>query len=201
MTRAAGRRAWMLVCALPTLALAGQQARETAPVPLGSASLSGSIVSADEATTPVRRAIVTLAGSGLGLDRSVVTDELGHFLFDRLPAGSFTVTASKAAYLSASYGAKRPGRPGTPIAVAAGAQITGITVALARAGVIAGTIRGGDGGPVSGLQVLALRAGSPPPQLGLPNLAPPNSTVTDDRGEYRIYGLVPGTYAVVALVT
>ena len=201
MNGTARRRVWMLACALPALALAGRQARDAAPVPIGSASLAGRIVSADEATTPVRRAIVTLAGAGLGIDRSVVTDEAGHFVFDRLPAGSFTVTASKAAYLSAAYGARRPGRPGTPIAVAAGQQMTGITVALARAGVIAGTIRGADGGPVSGLQVLALRSGSPPPPLGLPNLAPPNSTVTDDRGEYRIYGLAPGTYAVVALVT
>jgi hypothetical protein len=191
----------MLACALPALAGAGQQAGDVAPIPIGSASLSGRVMSADESTTPVRRAIVTLAGSGLGIDRSVVTDEAGHFSFDRLPAGSFTVTASKAAYLTAAYGATRPGRAGTPIAVAAGQPITGITVALARAGVIAGTIRGADGGPISGLQLLALRNGSPPPQLGLPGLAPPNATVTDDRGEYRIYGLTPGTYSVVALVT
>jgi hypothetical protein len=202
MTQLRGRRAAVIAAwCLPALVMASQQTRDAAPpVPVGTGSLSGIVVSADDPAVPIRRAIVTLAGVGLGGDRSVVSDDAGGFMFDDLPAGSFTVTASKAAYLSASFGAKRPARPGTPVAVPAGQGVTGIHIPLARGGVIAGAVHGTDGAPVPGLRVLAVRAGDPPLRL-LPGFALTDATLTDDRGAYRLYGLEPGTYTVVALVT
>jgi hypothetical protein len=46
-----------------------------------------------------------------------------------------------------------------------------------------------------------MRAGQPPPPLGLPSSVSLDAILTDDRGAYRLYGLEPGSYVIVALVT
>ena len=178
------------------------QSRDAGAKPaIGSASISGVVVDANDPSTPVRRAIVTAAGAALGEARSTTTDDAGAFVIDRLPAGSFTITASKAAYLAASFGARRPAHAGTPMTVAAGQHVTGVSLRMARGGVISGVIHDGDGNAVPGLQVLAIRAGDPPPLLGLPGLGQQLGATTDDRGAYRLYGLLPGAYSVVAVIT
>src|SRR5262245_46210560 len=99
------------------VALAAQQrdAPAAPPVPTGTGRISGVVRSADDARTPIRRAVVTVTGAVPA--RSVVSDDAGRFTFERLPAGSFTITARKAAYLAAPYGARRPGRTGVPVAL------------------------------------------------------------------------------------
>ncbi len=93
-----------------------------APVALGTGVISGSVV-LEGGATPVRRARVTLTGAELRGGRSVMTDDLGRFTFQALPAGRFTMTASKPGFVAGAYGAKRPGRPGTPIQLADGQKI------------------------------------------------------------------------------
>src|SRR5580765_4209030 len=136
--RVANAVACALVIGVASMVATAQQSRDaaSAKTPTGSAALTGTVASATDPAVPIRRAIVTLAGAGLGIDRSVVANDDGTFTFDRLPAGSFTVTASKASYLPASFGATRPARPGTPVVVAAGQHVTGIALRLSKGGVI-----------------------------------------------------------------
>ena len=173
------------------------QTRDTAkPVnQTGNARLTGRIVSETATPTPVRRAIVSLRGTGLPAGRSAITDDAGRFAFDGLPDGRFTVTATKAAWLPASYGARRPGRVGTPVAVNA-AQPVEVTIRMSRGAVIAGVIRDGRGLPAAGVQVGAINARSFGDAIS-PAIAR-DSQLTDDRGGYRLYGLPPGDYVVVA---
>lgn len=161
----------------------------------GAARLSGRIVSDAATPAPIRRAIVTLRGTGLPAGRSAITDDNGRFTFDSLPDGRFTVTATKTAWLSSSYGARRPGRAGTPVAVTA-AQPLEIEMRMSRGGVIAGVIRDGRGLPAAGVQVAALnmRAFGDPVSPAIAR----ETQVTDDRGNYRLYGLAPGDYVVIA---
>jgi hypothetical protein len=196
------RVAAFVAASLPTLVMAAAQTRDAAqPVPVGSASLSGVVTSTDDPQAPIRQAVVTLSGPALGGDRSVMTDDAGRFTFERLPAGAFTVTASKASFLAASFGAKRPAHPGTPVAVAAGQRVTGLSLRLAKGGVIAGVVRAADGVPLPDMQVMAMRVGDPPRRVGLPGLGAMDGTVTDDRGAYRLFGLAPGSYVVVGLMS
>src|SRR5579871_4633774 len=184
--------------ALALIALVGPSLRaQNAAAPAGTAQLSGRVVTADAGSTPVRRAIVTIKGSELPLGRSVVSDDVGRFVFERLPAGHFTVTASRAAFLSMAYGAKAPGRPGTAITIAAGERATEITVRLVRGAVIAGTVRGEDGEPVSGVGIAVILMGRAAAAASGPQLFSA-AYYTDDRGGYRIYGLEAGTYLVAA---
>jgi uncharacterized protein (DUF2141 family) len=70
-------------------------------------------------------------------------------------------------------------------------------VKLARAAVVAGVIRDQQGEPAPGVQVSAVRI----PGASVPaNLfSGAETAVTDDRGAYRIFGLVPGEYAIAAV--
>ena len=65
-------------------------------------------------------------------DGPSVTNDQGQFAFSALPAGRFTMTASKAGYVDIAYGAKRPGRPGTPIQLAEGQKLEKANITLPK---------------------------------------------------------------------
>ena len=164
----------------------------TATPTTGTASIAGTVVDDQERAVPVRRAVVTVAGPGLVPSRSAITDDDGRFAIERLPAGRFTISVSRASFITSLYGAKRPGKPGTPVVVDAGQRVTGLAVKLWRGAVIAGVVRTEDGQPAEGLPVRVIAAHQTPDPsiLTLGN----NGVKTNDAGEFRIFGLPPGTY-------
>jgi hypothetical protein len=195
----------LLIASLAVAASARQQTRDAlvrAPEPAGTSSLAGVVVVPDSpAGTPVRRATVQLTGSGLSRPRLAVTDDAGRFAFSGLPAGSFSLSATKAGYVPSFHGSRQPGRgPAVPIAVPEGRTVT-VTMPMLRGAVIAGTIVDQFGRPAPEVIVEAIayrlsRAGTRTPS---PTPRPVRAD-TDERGEFRIFGLTPGTYAIVAAV-
>src|SRR5213076_930938 len=102
----------------------GGQARDpqAQAAQVGTGSIAG-VVTLNGSASPVRHAQVTLnggAGGGRGVGRSTSTNDQGRFSFVGLPAGRFTLNVSKPGYVGISYGAKKPGRQGTPIQLAEG---------------------------------------------------------------------------------
>jgi len=189
--------AYACVCALvfiPIIIDAQQRDATTAPAPAGTAEISGVVLSADSAPQPMRRAVVTLSG-GVPTPRSVITDDAGRFTFGRLAAGTYQVVARKAAYIAAPFGARKPGRTGMPVVLADG-QRTNLTITMFRGASISGQLRDAAGAPVSGVDVRAMDART---LLTNPDAAPVDLATTDDRGMFKIYGLLPGDYYVVAL--
>ena len=169
--------------------------RDTARGPaLGTGRISGSVVLSGSGT-PVRRARVNLTGGELRGSRAAVTDDQGGFVFDALPAGRFTMTVSKAGFVSMTYGAKRPGRPGTPIQLAEGQRMEKVVIEIPRGGVLTGIVVDEHGEPAPGTTVRALRYQM---QTGEKTLVQAGQDQTDDRGVYRIFQLQPGEYLVSA---
>jgi len=162
---------------------------------VGTAGITGVVV-VDGSGSPVRRARVSLAGTELRGTRTVTTDDSGRFTFPALPAGRFTMTASKPGYVDNAYGAKRPGRPGTPIQLADGQRIEKTVINLPKGSVVTGTVVDEHGEPSAGTQVRALRYVL---RTGEKTLQQAGQDTTDDRGIYRIYQLQPGDYVVNAL--
>jgi hypothetical protein len=167
----------------------------TAQNTLGTATISGTVVIAG-AGTPVRRARVSVAAPELRGGRSTVTDEQGRFSFQALPAGRFTLTASKSGFVDIAYGATRAGRPGTPVQLADGQNLTALTIAMPRGSVITGIVVDEHGEPAPGTPVRALRYVM---QTGERRLQQGGQDQTDDRGMYRIFQLQPGEYIVNAI--
>jgi hypothetical protein len=154
--------------------------------------ITGVVITTDATPQPVRRAIVTLSGGSLALSLNAITDDAGRFEIADVPAGRFTISASRASYVTIAYGASAPGRAGVPIVVEAGQRVTGIRLLLARGAAITGTVRDADGEPMPGAEMgLARRSAADLVTL-------PLTTKTDDRGDYRFFGLAAGEYFVVA---
>ena len=179
------------VCLMP-VALTGSQT--------ATGVIAGVVLTDGQQPRPVRRAIVTLGGSDDGRGRSVLTDETGRFMFSELPAGRFTLSASKASYITNAYGARRPGRPGTALVLAAGQRLPDLTLTLPRGAVITGSIRDERGELVANVQINALRADQMRTTTGAMPISASAEFLTDDRGVYRIFGLPPGDYVVSATV-
>jgi uncharacterized protein (DUF2141 family) len=161
---------------------------------VGTGLIIGQVVTGDSGT-PVRRARVALSGAELRGQRSTMTDDEGRFVFTQLPAGRYSMTASKAGFVNIAYGAKAPGRAGTPIQLEDGQKLESRPISLPRGGVVTGVVLDEYGEPSPGTPVRALRTVI---RTGEKRLESAGTSTTDDRGMYRIYGLQPGQYVVTA---
>ena len=176
------------------------QVRENAPIPSGTAVLTGVVVTDDASGQPIRRALVTASiTSDSRHSPQATTDEHGRFTLTGLPAGTARLIVNKPGFVTTYYGAAQPGSTvGRPIALV-NAQKTEVTVRMPRGAVIAGTVTDPSGQPMAGvgvrlqrvaMSVTGQRVFAPVPNSGIP--------ATDDRGEYRIFGLPAGDYVVMA---
>src|SRR5688572_4982423 len=157
------------------------------------ASISGRITTADTGA-PLRRAEVR-AISDRGLIRMATTDEQGRFVVRDLPAGTFSLHASKTGFVPLYFGQRRPFERRATIALTEG-QKASADVGLPRAGAITGRIVDITGEPVMGARVQALRRRMVDGVRGLQSVGVGDTT--DDTGAFRLYGLPPGDYYVTA---
>jgi hypothetical protein len=141
-------------------------------------------------------------GQGFARPHSATTDAQGMFEFKDLPAGAYRLSASpgqySAQYLGISYGAKRPNAPGSndpgqPIQLSDGQAFTA-SMALPRGSVIIGHVADENGDPLARVPVYTMFF----PVGSLRGLRSGPTVQTDDLGSFRLYGLAPGDYLVVA---
>jgi hypothetical protein len=130
--------------------------------------------------------------------RTTTSDAQGRFRFDDVPAGSYIAEVARPGLPTLQYGQRVSGQPGTPIDVREGATVSGIDFVVSGGTAIAGMISDEYGEPMQGVTIRALqirRAGDRLAALAAAGVQP---RTTDDRGVYRIFGLLPGRYLVVA---
>src|SRR5262249_46182201 len=169
------------------------QPQEAVPTPTG--RISGRVVAADNGR-PVKRAPVFVTAAELPSGRGMMTDDSGIFDLTELPAGRYTLTVSKSGFVSLSYGQRRPLQAGTPLQLADGQQLKGIEFQLPRGSVIGGRVLDEDGEAMPGVMVRVMRYQY---LQGDRRLMPAGAGQTDDKGQYRVWGLMPGDYYVNAI--
>jgi len=194
----------LLAAAMAALASAGvwaqavmpQQARDGQAQALAPATalIMGTVVTGGTGQ-PADGVRLTLSGNELRGSRSALTDDSGNFAFLALPPGTYTLRATKTGYVSATYGQRQPGRPGTPIVLAVGQQLKGISLEVPKGGVISGTIYDEKSRPAVSIAVRVLQWNW---QSGERVLTSAGTGTSDDRGMYRVFGLGPGEYLVNA---
>lgn len=163
---------------------------------VGTGQIAGIVVAGGESSLPIARAIVTLVDRGGARDRQALTDEKGHFSFGRLTAGRFSLTAAKAAYITTTYGAMRPGGVGTDVRLENQQTLDGLRITLFKGGVISGRIADTGGRGLPGVEVDLARVRWTEGGRRLTLLGHPVTTNAD--GYYRVSGLLSGSYLVRA---
>lgn len=158
----------------------------------GTAQIRG-IVRSTSDDRPLGRARVSVVSDALPEPRVAITGADGRYTITDLPAGSYIVSAVRSGYAPQTYGQGRV-VTGTPVPLTDRQQAT-IDLALTPGAVVVGRILDEDGTPFAGAEVDALISRF---QAGANMLFSVASAVTDDRGEFRLFGLAPGSYYVSA---
>jgi protocatechuate 3,4-dioxygenase beta subunit len=162
----------------------------------GTAVIRGRVLAGDT-NRPLRRATITISAPELAdQGRNTSTGIDGAYEFTGLPAGRYTIRVRRNGYLDLRYGQTRPLELGTPLQLRDGEVAGRIDFVLPRASVIAGRITDETGDPVEGVPVYAMRTMY---WQGRRQLVIANTVArTDDAGGYRLVGLTPGRYVVMA---
>ena len=137
-------------------------------------------------SAPVRRA-------------AAVANAEGRFVFRDVPAGTYTLAATRNGYSPGATGRRRPGGPTRTFTIADGARVTDTVVSMWRLSTISGSVRDDRGEPVIGVYVSAMRlmtfGGRTLLNFG------GGGEATDDRGHFRIHNIESGSYVLMLRAT
>jgi hypothetical protein len=162
---------------------------------VGTGRVRGRVLAADTGR-PLRRAVVRLSSPSSRDARIATTDEYGRYEFADLPPATYTVSATRTGYLQMQYGQKVPNGTRDLVAIRPGETRQGVDITLLPAAVITGRVVDEIGDPVADVQVMARRRQT---INGASRTTPVGvSMPTNDIGEFRLFGLAPGEYVVVA---
>jgi len=150
-------------------------------------SLEGTVING-VTKEPVRKAQVTMVPGNVP---PAITDANGRFIFRRLPPGTYSLHAQHPEFPQIVSGLAAT----SPLMVTLGPQEkkSDLVIALTPGASISGRVMDQDDRPLSscGVQTLQYAAGP-----GSARLYATRAATSDDRGEYRIYGLARGHYYV-----
>ncbi len=151
---------------------------------------------------PLGKASVLLRGSEPSTfapaSYSARTNSEGHYAITNIDPGKYVLTVQKNGFVTTSYGVKGGGRmaSGTVLNLSARATMKNIDVPLTAQGVVIGRVVDEDGEPIPNVQVRAMRMMY---QNGRRSLMTASGSSTNDKGEYRMFGVPPGRYYISAL--
>lgn len=138
------------------------------------------------------------AGTPPPTPRRLIANANGRFVVTAVPVGPLTLSVTAPGYLPGGHGQRRPGGPTRAVMMADGQREGPVTIQLWKPAAIEGRLVDEAGEPIVRASVRALRRTW---NAGNATFVSSASTNTDDRGAFRIAGLVPGEWSVVVPAT
>ncbi|HYY94567.1 MAG TPA: carboxypeptidase-like regulatory domain-containing protein [Pyrinomonadaceae bacterium] len=186
-----------LCAALSSVRAFAQAQRAEAP-----ATVAGRVTDGEHGLAGV--AVVLVSSEQVSPPRTVAhakTDAEGGYRIMGVPPGRYKIIPFSPTYIVQGL-SMYDYPPGKPLNLSAGESVEGIDFRLERGGVITGRVTDADGNPVVGEQVSVVPYAGNEQQRQMLQQQQQRGPfdvrdyATDDRGVYRIYGLLPGTYHV-----
>jgi hypothetical protein len=189
--------------------------------PSGATGSIAGVVVRSGSSTPIEDVRVTLERQGsssaeIPFNDSTMTDDAGRFGFKNLPAGRYHVHWQRDGYFPHSrdvdgfqiYTSRSPlnvrnwneegwqaANSSIQVDIDASQAAKTLTLHLIPGGVISGRVLDSKGQPLAGGRITALRLSF---EEGYPVLVGGRSVTANDRGDFRLWGLLPGRYHVRA---
>ena len=174
--------------------------------PASPCRVGGRVVTAAEGS-PLKSARVALVPEDSRSDTLIygaTSDSDGHFLLKEVVPGRYRFCATRAGFVDQQYQSQGTDA-GAVLALKPGQKISDVLFRMTAAAVITGRVNNEDGEPMIRVQVVALRRPTEeeteediPFASRKQTLIPVASSQTDDRGQYRIFGVKPGEYYIRA---
>ena len=139
----------------------------------------------------------TAAAAQRPLEESI-TNSGGYYVLRNLAKGNYQVMAQAGGYLEGAHGRRQPEGPIRAITLEIAQRVLNADVLMWRTGAISGVLLDEAGEPAIATEVRALRRAYSGGQLRLMVV---KTTQTDDRGAFRLGGLVPGDYVLSVSAT
>jgi hypothetical protein len=191
-----------LVCGLALLAFAqpqstmaqsigGDAARPVAqPV-----TIEGRVVD-DSSGNPLRRAYVTLRPSDSGANATLVdVDENGRFVIRDVRPGNYRLEAEREGYMPGNIVRRDAFRLPSVVYLDNSQRWNNLEIRMKKWGVITGRVQYDDAEPAAGARVQVFRTLR---SRGRVSYQQAGAATTNDLGDYRVFGLAPGSYFVAA---
>ncbi|MDQ3070637.1 MAG: carboxypeptidase-like regulatory domain-containing protein [Acidobacteriota bacterium] len=166
------------------------------PKPPPAGAIRGRITSFTDGK-PLSRARVILSRPDQETNWVTITDDQGRYELTELDAfDNYMLAVSKSGYAPRLWGEKQLPEPATPIKITDGQKLENVDVALAQHLWVSGKILDSDGTPFAGGIVSALRPVFVGDRREMVTVA---EIITNDKGEYRLFGLPAGQYFISAV--
>jgi protocatechuate 3,4-dioxygenase beta subunit len=180
--------------AIALLLLSTLPARAQEPVPGAKASSIAGIVVKEPGSQPLKKVLVQVVAEDQkqGGNYTATTDSDGHFRIENVVPGRYRLFLEKAGLIEVNgRGFKADANV---LTVQAGRTMEDLLFRMLPTAIVSGRIMDEDGDPMSGVRIVA--------QKKKPGKATRETTAsesTNDLGEYRLSGLFPGQYWIVAM--
>jgi Carboxypeptidase regulatory-like domain len=198
----------MMVVSVSLLAQTSPPAAKPGAHPTPTCMVAGRVVTAADGS-PLKSARVSLtperSDSAKQQMFAATTDSDGHFLIKDVAPGRYRFFATRAGFVDQQYQAKG-NNEGAVLSLKPGDRVGDVLFRMIVSGVITGRVTNEDGEGMVRVEVIALRkpGEEETEEEGLmaffrkSELRAVSSAQTDDRGQYRIFGLKPGDYYIEA---
>src|SRR5689334_1825334 len=167
-----------LIRAVPALfVVLAARAADTPPQP--SSRFAGRVVNATTGEPLKKAQVILRATASSDISYHAATDEQGGFALPAVAGGNYELVVQRPGFVQAAKS----------LALSGGDTVDDAVVRLIPHGVVAGRVIDRDGDPMARVTVEAIQAHY---QAGARRYVVANSAITNDLGEYRMYGLSPG---------
>jgi protocatechuate 3,4-dioxygenase beta subunit len=168
-------------------------AQEPAPSAHTTSSIAGTIIK-EPGSQPLKKVLVQVVAENQkeGGNYTASSDADGHFHIENVVPGRYRIFIERTGFVGVNgHGLKSDTNVFT---VQAGQSVEDLVFRMLPTAVISGRIRDEDGDPMSGVRVVAQKK-----KPGKSTRESIGTEATNDLGEYRLAGLFPGQYWIVAM--